>query len=569
MNWKNVLYLLRVERKSGRLIRGIKATRYREHGIVAYWPYWVAAIIGVAGGLLGNLIVGSVYSSPSDFTNGLPPVSELANGFFVTLPTLILIVAIVFTMLQQIQLAGLKKSSQVMYWLPVTWQEHTLASILANLLGLPIAMVCGVAAGLLVFAVFNGLLVSALLTVVGMIGAALMGSSTTEILRIIQTRFTGAVYKSSGRAAIYIRLIASLLVFLTFYLIYFSIFTGSGSLVFIQTIAHFQSYLWYVPFVWPGIALYDLIVTGEILLGTVFVAVSALFIGALYYIAVYFNQRFGLYEPPAIRVQTNGVYQPKTGLLGKLGFANAEAALIRKDARAFTRRKELLGVFIVPIVFIIVPIFNTMNTANQGAPPQLSIIFGAMLFIFPSAFLSMLLGNMLIGEEGPSVWRIYASPISPKNFVKSKYAFTIMFAVIVQIITSIIGIVYFRPTLEISIIAILEGFYLIFALASMGLTFGFKGADFTASRRQRMIRQEWALISLLACALAGLAILSPLAPFALSSLTGFLPFSFPPIGIEGLAICLAVSGLIATVFSVVFYKINIGAATELISKAET
>ena len=26
MNWKNVLYLLQVERKSGRLIRGIKAT---------------------------------------------------------------------------------------------------------------------------------------------------------------------------------------------------------------------------------------------------------------------------------------------------------------------------------------------------------------------------------------------------------------------------------------------------------------------------------------------------------------------------------------------------------------
>ena len=31
MNWKNVLYLLRVERKSGRLIRGIKTTRYREN----------------------------------------------------------------------------------------------------------------------------------------------------------------------------------------------------------------------------------------------------------------------------------------------------------------------------------------------------------------------------------------------------------------------------------------------------------------------------------------------------------------------------------------------------------
>ena len=49
MNWNNVLYLFRVERKSGRLIRGIKATRYKENLFIAYWPYWVAVILGVIG----------------------------------------------------------------------------------------------------------------------------------------------------------------------------------------------------------------------------------------------------------------------------------------------------------------------------------------------------------------------------------------------------------------------------------------------------------------------------------------------------------------------------------------
>ncbi|MGD6805912.1 MAG: hypothetical protein ACQCN4_03020 [Candidatus Bathyarchaeia archaeon] len=568
MNWKNVLYLLRVERKSGRLVRGVKATRYREHGIVAYWPYWVAAVIGVVGGYIANIITEAAYASASEIPGGLPPIAELANGAFVTVPTLILLASIVFTLLQQIQLAGIKKSAQVMYWLPVTWKEHTMASILANLLGFPIAIVIGVSAGLIVFSAFNGLIISALVTSLAMIGAALMGSSTTEILRILQVRFTGAVYKSSGRAAIYIRLIGSLLFFLIFYLIYFSIFTGSGSLVLIQTIASFQTFLWYIPFVWLGIALYHILLSANIVLGIAFLAASAGFIAALYYIAVYLNQRFGLYEPPAIKVQTSGLYQPKEGLLGKLGFTNTEAAIIRKDARAFTRRRELLGVFIVPIVFMIVPIFNTMNGVNQGAPQELDYLFGGMLFILPAAFLAMLLSNMMIGEEGPSVWRIYAAPISPKNLVKSKYAFTVLFAIIVQIVAAVVGFLYFRPSLEIMVIAVLEGFYLIFALASMGLTFGFKGADFTVSRRQRMIRQEWALISMLACALAGLAILAPLAPFAFSSLSGFLPFSFPSIGVEGLAICLGVSGVIAAVIAAVFYKINLGAATELIRKAE-
>ncbi len=45
-----------------------------------------------------------------------------------------------------------------------------------------------------------------------MFAAAFMASSITEILRIIQVRFTGAVYKSSGRGAIWVRLIGTLLV---------------------------------------------------------------------------------------------------------------------------------------------------------------------------------------------------------------------------------------------------------------------------------------------------------------------------------------------------------------------
>jgi hypothetical protein len=571
MNWKNVLYLLRVERKSGRLVRGIKATHYRERGFLAYWPYWVAAIIGVIGGLIGNMITQSVYGSGANIDGvPLPPLTEIANGFFVTVPTLILILSIVFTMLQQIQLAGLKKTSQVMYWLPVTWQEHTLSSILANLLGFPIAMVVGFSAGLIVFSALNlSLIISALVTILAMAAAAFMGSATTEILRILQTRFTGAVYKSSGRAAIYVRLIGSLLFFILFYLAYFYVFTGSGGLVFIESIGSFQSNLWFIPFVWPGIVMFYLLISGEFLLGAAFTVGTILFMVGLYYLAVVLNQRFGLYEPPAIRVQTSGIYAPKIGKLGKLGFTTSEAALIQKDARAFTRRRELLGIFIVPIVFIIVPIFNTLSIANQGAPPELDLVFAAMLFIMPSAFMAMLLGNMLIGEEGQAVWRIYASPISSKNLVKAKYAFIILFAVLVQVITAAIGIVYFRPSLEISIVAVLEGFFMLFALGAVGLFFGFKGADFSASRRQRMIRQEWALISIIICALAGLAIIAPLIPYVLSTFAAnFLPISIAPMDITMLAVLLVISGIIAAVITVVFYRINLNSAAELIRKAE-
>jgi hypothetical protein len=452
-----------------------------------------------------------------------------------------------------------------MYWLPITWQEHTLASILANLLGLPIALAVGFAAGILVFAAFNGLILAGFVTTVALFAAAFMGSATTEIVRVLQVRFTGAVYKSSGRAAIWVRLIGSLIFFLVLYLVWFSLFTGNGSIAFLQTLAAFQTSLWFIPFVWVGVSLFYLF-SSQLLLGAVFVVGSALFLAGLYYIAPLLNQRFGLYEPPAIKVQASGGYVAKTGLLGKIGFSAVEAALIRKDIRSFTRRRELIGIFIIPIVFIIVPIFNSINVSDQR-PDELAITFEAMIFLLPAAVTAMTLGNMLIGEEGQAVWRIYASPISAKNLVKSKFTFLAFLSIIILIVTGTVGVLFFHPSITMTIVAFLEGLFLIFALGAMGLTFGFKGADFSSSRRQRMIRQEWALISFFACSFAGFAIIAPLLPCVVSRL-GLSFLYLPPMGIDILVISMVVSVIIAVVLTAIFYKINLGSAAELIRKAE-
>jgi hypothetical protein len=562
MNWKNVLFLLRVERKSGRLIRGVKATRYRENSILAYWPYWVAAIIGILGGLLANFITSVLYSSPSEIP--LPPLNTAALGFFVALPTLILILSIVLTMLQQIQLSGVKATTQVMYWLPITWQEQTLASILANLLGLPFATVIGFGSGILVFAGFNGLILPALLTTLVLFAAAFMGSATTEILRVIQVRFIGAVYKSSGRAAVWVRFIGSLVFFLIFYIIYFSI--TQGFTTFIQGLTTFQTSFWFIPFLWLGLTLYY-ILNSYLLESILFVAASALFIAGLYYLAILLNQRFGLYEPPAIKVQKSGIYSPKTGMLGKLGFSTVEAALIRKDIRAFTRRRELVSIFIVPIVFIIIPLMQSLGVSNQGAPSEVRWVFLAMTFLLPASLMAMSLGNMLIGEEGHSVWRIYASPVSAKNLVKSKLAFAISLSVIILIVTNIAGTIFYMPSIRLIAVGFAEGVFLIFSLGSIGLWVGFKGADFSEARRARMVRQEWALISLVVCTIAGAGVLAPLAPFALTMFASSF-ITITPLSNLDLAISVTISGIIAAIITAVFYKININSAGELLRKAE-
>ena len=561
MNWKNVLFLLRVERKSGRLIRGIKTTRYRENAFLAYWPYWVALIIGIVAGVIANLIVSSIYSNPGTVPN-LPSLADGTISVFVTLPTIVLVFSFVFTLLQQIQVAGIKATGQVMYWLPITWQEQTMASILSNLLGLPIALVLGIGAGIIVFGAFNGLILQAILTSLALLATAFMASTTTEILRLIQMRFIGAVYKSSGRAAIWVRLVGTLIFFIVFYTLYSYIIYGTGALTFFITIQQIQSVAWFVPFIWLALTIGN-IFSGLYLQGLLFAASSALFIAALYYLAVVLNQRFGLYEPPAITLQKSGVYAPKTGLLGKLGFSTAEAAIIRKDFRAFTRRREMVSIFIVPIVLIILPLTQSLGISGSSASSQSNFIFSAIIFLLPATFMAMLLGEVMIGEEGQAVWRIYASPISPKNLVKSKTFFLTLFSTIILLISGSVGIVFYHPALQELIAAFLEGFFVLLAVGIVALTIGFKGPDFSQSRRARMVRQEWSLIGLVVCTIAGAAVLAPLiVSVGLALFTGGAIIS------SNLAIGVVISAAISSGISVVFYRINIGLATDFLRKAE-
>jgi hypothetical protein len=564
MNWKNVLILMQVERKSSRLLRGKKLTRYRENRFLAYWPYWLALALGIAGGVLVGVIYNFATTADPELLNLF---QEGTLSLFFSLPTLVLVYSLVFTMMQQIRRSGVKTSSQVPYWLPVTWQEHTIASILASLMGFPLASVVFITSIITVFSVFIGQILPAVMTSLAVFAAAFMASIITEILRVLQVRFIGAVYKSSGRAAVWVRFAGSLLFFIVFYIGYFYV-TSGGAVTVIQTIASAQTAAWFVPFVWLGISLYyfTYFTVANLLIGFTFMGLSILFIAGLFFLATLLNRRFGLYEPPAITV-SRGVYAPRTGFLGKLGFSTVEAALIRKDLKAFTRRRELMTIFIIPIVIILVPLMQSLGQ-SEAIPSQVSVLLLAVTFLFPASVMAMSLGNFMIGEEGQAVWRIYASPISAKSLVKSKYFFIIFFSLIVLAVTGVFGFVIYHPSLRATIVACFEAVFLVFALGTISLSNGISGADFTETPRPRMIRQSSSLINLVACLLAGVAILAPFFPYALSSTMSTI---FPDLTGEALLdplLALVVSAVIAVVLTVIFYRIALKNARELLTKAE-
>jgi len=560
VNWKNVAHLIRVDMKSGRLIRGQRLTKYRESRLFTYLLYGGALALGLAVGATA----GFIYSGVSAVAD-----SQLMTLFhqgllnlFLSLPTLVLIYSLVFTMMQQIQRSGVKVSVLVPYWLPITWEEHTLASILANFLGFLLASIIFTGSAIIVLSIFMGQVGYAVLTFFALLASAFMASAITEVFRILQVRFIGAVYKSSGRGAVWVRFVGSLLFFIVFYIVYFLITSGTGAIAFVQTVASAQSAVWFIPFLWLGMTLHSFI-NGLFLQALIFLTLSLLFILGLFYAAVVLNRRFGLYEPPAITV-SRGVYAPRTGFLGRLGFSTVEAALIRKDLKAFTRRRELMYIFVLPIVIIIMPLMQSLGATGNPVLAEAAPFLFALVFLVPGVVIAMGMGNMIIGEEGGAMWRIYSAPISAKSLVKSKYFFIVFFSILVTIVTGIVGISAFHPSLRITVIAFVESLFLVFALGAVSLANGIKGADFTELPRPRMMRPLWGLINLIVCCLVAIAILIPFISYVLR----FVLFASGQPAID-LYQAVVISALVAAVVTFVFYRIALKNARELLAKAET
>ena len=564
MNWKNVLLLVGVEIKSYRMVRGSKFRRFRESRLVTYGLFVGACLIGaLIGWALGSFYHGV---SASDLKNLL---LQGATYLFISLPTLSLLYGIVFTQMNQIQRIGVKKSIEPLYWFPISWKERTLASILANVLGVPLVISIFIGSSIFVASIFFGLIPLAVLTIFALLASVILASVTTEILKVLQVRTYGAVTRVAGRRAVWVRLLGSILFFIIFYGFYFSFYYSVTPIALIESVAGGQRMLWFLPYVWPGMVLSTFVSKLWVEMAA-FSLASLIFIYALFVAATNLNTRFGLYEAPSIRI-SYGVYVPRAGVLGRLGFSALEEAIMRKDFRAFTRRNELMYIFIFPIISIIVPILSAMR-GSTALPSTFSSFLFVYLTLLPGTLMTIVLGTIIVGSEGESIWYLYSSPISAKSLVKAKYSFIILFGLFVTSICSLITSLLTTPSIQVAFIGFFEAVFLIFSLAMVSLTCGIKGADFRELLpRPSMIRPKWGFINMAVCFATGLAIIAPMIPYAMKlifqageswltmpmSLSEYYPY-----------IALLTSGVIAAVITYIFRKTALNSAEQLLAKAE-
>lgn len=247
---------------------------------------------------------------------------------------------------------------------------------------------------------------------------------------------------------------------------------------------------------------------------------------------------------------------------------------MRKDLKSFTRRHELMYIFIFPIIFMVMPVLTVLRS-KAGAGSPMPAAFPSFMFaymsVFPGALMAVSIGGMITGSEGESVWYLFSSPVSAKSFFKAKYGFVLVFSLTVTLVCSIVSGLVFVPPLDMALLGFFESIFLVGALTMISLSFGIRGADFRELfPRSRMIRPKWGIISFIVCALAGLAIIAPTAPVLLNFFGSFAPSSigFTPFPDYFLYVGLVLSGVIAVVMFSVFRKIALDHAERLLADAE-
>ena len=568
MNWKNVLLLINAYVKSYRLVCGKRFRKFKENKIVTYALYISTCIFGsLVGWITGNFYSGITEPQMRAL------ILQATVNFFISFPTIALLYGLILTQMSQFQRIGAKVHVQPLYWFPITWEEHTLASIIANILGVPLAVTLFVASGMVVASLLIDLVPLALLTIFALFVCVFMASVTTEITKVLQIRVSGAITKVAGRAAIWLRLIGSILFFIIFYTIYFSLYYRMNPMVLLEMVAGGQRIVWFIPYVWPGIALYYFAI-GYRLEAILFSSASIAFCYLLFLAATKLNITYGLYEIPAIKVST-GIHVSQVGLLGRFGFTPVEAAIIRKDFKAFTRRQELAYIFIFPVVFGIMPILSTMRAITEAPTPHtlyaLYSFLSAYLILAPGTIMAIMLGTMMLGLEGGSIWYFCSSPIDARRLVRAKYAFVMMFSLAVMTVCSLVVSVVWAPSTKIVILCIVEAVFLISSLSMISLSFGIRGADFRELPRPRMIRPRWAIINGLVCIILALAIVSPIIPLALNFFFKMIesPIKMSiPISNAYLYFAVPASGIIAFSVAYMFYRVALKNAEKFLAHAE-
>ena len=367
-------------------------------------------LIGILG-VTGYFLISNL---PQDL---LETAGRVEVEGLIGIPTLTTFMIILFGILSELSQPIQSTSADLVNWLPIAPSEYVLGSTisLSYTYSFLLAFFLGIALGpAMYFGSGMILVVSAAMGAVSLF----IGSSAVELIRAITNRISSSFYRKSGRSGIFARLSLTIIVLVFFQLL----FSGRVIASILGGLSQTVATVWYVPVMWPSLVVQTLSAAVN-LAPLEFGLLSLGFMFALFGLAVGMRRAYWVPVPVSIRLSTQP-YRASFSRFRLPGLDVAESAIIRKDLRSLTRRREMARFLAIPFVLAASLWISLYPFGNSGEGFGLAEIIP--LYLIPIAVFCEVLSMTSIGQEGSAIWNLYAAPLDANKLVRAKMYLTII-----------------------------------------------------------------------------------------------------------------------------------------------
>ena len=444
----------------------------------------ICAVIGYAGVTLLKEFTGPAASAGSmrAYSDVENAVREALIFIPVFVPGMVLIAGLLF----ELNVSSKFSASDTVNWLPITQAEYVVASALsvAYNYSISVAIALGITIAPSVYFGYGwawaGVALVSILTL-------FTGGALVEILRAATNRVSSVVMKRARRGALFFRLALMVVIILIFE----TVFNPTILISVVNTLSGSLSVFVFIPLFWGALAI-EGIVNGEPLRVLVFSAGTIGFTGALVWTATKVRSRY--WSPAAFSVSiTSSAYAPRSSSLLRMGLSQGEAAIVRKDIKGITRRRELLSFMAIPIVFVALFLVESITSTSGGIAGE-GGFFADFPTLFAASFFALLISSISFGQESKSVMVLYSLPIGPGEILRAKAFLALGFSLAATFATlaifSVIG--GSSPLVLVENITIAASITV--EEVCVGLAFGARFPDFQERPRPRFIDPVWLLV---------------------------------------------------------------------------
>ncbi|OLD55700.1 hypothetical protein AUI46_03845 [archaeon 13_1_40CM_2_52_13] len=477
-------------------------------------------------------------ASPAD-------IGQIVETIFGGIP--IFLIGFFFTMglLWELNASSESESADSINWLPISPSEYVFASTLSTSYTYSPLVLVTIGYSLPI-GILTGNTSAFFVLVVASVVAAFIGSVTVEILRSLLAHASTAFNKVGGRSMIALRILGVILILLFAQ----TLFSGFLIIRIINSVSSANAATVLVPLLWPTLSITS-ILRSNLLSSAYFLLLSLGFLAVLASSALALRSKSWVATPPSFHFSNTGTIS-RVSRLRKIGVSVISLALVRREIRSATRRKEMVRLMAIPIilpVMISFPALFSPAPTTSAASGLISPLFLAVPLLFGVGLGTLFLGMTSIGQEGKRLWNLSSLPLEAGTIVTSKILFTSLISTIGLVLGLGLTVFFFQVSIVDAMTFVAVGITLVLAEASLGVAIGSRYPDFSDGPRPRFVTIIGSIIGAFLGVMVMLLMSLPLLFLLFARVFLLLPFS--------LQLSFFLGGMLGLIFARISYSLSI------------